>query len=81
VRAPPGELLATHRHLVANRLRRVRRLTGLDPQRGYDRELLGLALRTHLSIVSSVEGADGFLDLDRDDRDVPDLDGRSGFVA
>jgi len=38
---------------VANRLRRIRQLTGLDPQRGYDRELLGLALRTHLVIVNS----------------------------
>jgi hypothetical protein len=45
--------LDTHRHTVANRLRRIRQLTGLDPQRGYDRELLGLALRTHLVIVNS----------------------------
>jgi hypothetical protein len=49
--------LDTHRHTVANRLRRIRRLTGLDPQRGYDRELLGLALRTHLVIVNSGGGA------------------------
>lgn len=48
-----AERLATHRHTVANRLRRIRQLTGLDPQRGYDRELLGLALRTHLVIVNS----------------------------
>jgi hypothetical protein len=48
-----AELLETHRHTVANRLRRIRELTGLDPQRGYDRELLGLALRTHLVIVNS----------------------------
>jgi hypothetical protein len=45
--------LDTHRHTVANRLRRIRRLTGLDPQRGYDRELLGLALRVHLVIANS----------------------------
>lgn len=49
--------LDTHRHTVANRLRRIRQLTGLDPQRGYDRELLGLALRTHLVIVNSGGGA------------------------
>jgi hypothetical protein len=48
-----AERLETHRHTVANRMRRIRRLTGLDPQRGYDRELLGLALRTHLVIVNS----------------------------
>jgi hypothetical protein len=48
-----AERLATHRHTVANRMRRIRQLTGLDPQRGYDRELLGLALRTHLVIVNS----------------------------
>jgi hypothetical protein len=45
-----AERLDTHRHTVANRLRRIRFLTGLDPQRGYDRELLGLALRIHLVI-------------------------------
>jgi PucR C-terminal helix-turn-helix domain/GGDEF-like domain len=49
--------MVTHRHTVANRLRRIRQLTGLDPQRGYDRELLGLALRTHLVIVNSGGGA------------------------
>jgi hypothetical protein len=48
-----AELLETHRHTVANRLRRIRELTGLDPQRGYDRELLGLALRAHLVIECS----------------------------
>jgi hypothetical protein len=48
-----AERLGTHRHTVANRLRRIRRLTGLDPQRGYDRELLGLALRVHLVIGSA----------------------------
>jgi hypothetical protein len=48
-----AEWLDTHRHTVANRLRRIRELTGLDPQRGYDRELLGLALRTHLVIENS----------------------------
>jgi hypothetical protein len=45
--------LDTHRHTVGNRLRRIRQLTGLDPQRGYDRELLGLALRAHLVIANS----------------------------
>jgi hypothetical protein len=48
-----AERLDTHRHTVANRLRRIRVLTGLDPQRGYDRELLGLALRAHLVIAES----------------------------
>lgn len=48
-----AERLDTHRHTVANRLRRIREVTGLDPQRGYDRELLGLALRIHLVIVNS----------------------------
>jgi DNA-binding PucR family transcriptional regulator len=45
--------LDDHRHTVANRLRRIGQLTGLDPQRGYDRELLGLALRTYLVIENS----------------------------
>jgi len=45
--------LDTHRHTVANRLRRIHLLTGLDPQRGYDRELLGLALRIHLIVAGS----------------------------
>ncbi len=48
-----AEYLDTHRHTVANRLRRIRQLTDLDPQRGYDRELLGLALRTYLVMVNS----------------------------
>ena len=48
-----AERLETHRHTVANRLRRIRELTDLDPQRGYDRELLGLALRAHLVISHS----------------------------
>lgn len=48
-----AERLDTHRHTVANRLRRIRELTGLDPQRDYDRELLGLALRVHLVIGNS----------------------------
>jgi sugar diacid utilization regulator len=48
-----AERLDTHRHTVANRLRRIHLLTGLDPQRGYDRELLGLALRVHLIIGTS----------------------------
>jgi sugar diacid utilization regulator len=37
----------THRHTVSNRLARVRELTGLDPLRSEDRELLGLALKAH----------------------------------
>lgn len=37
----------THRHTVSNRLTRVRELTGLDPLRSEDRELLGLALKAH----------------------------------
>jgi PucR C-terminal helix-turn-helix domain/GGDEF-like domain len=48
-----ADRLDAHRHTVANRLRRIRQLTGLDPQRGYDRELLGLAFRTHLVIENS----------------------------
>jgi hypothetical protein len=48
-----AERLETHRHTVANRLRRIRQLTGLDPQRGLDRELLALGLRTHLVIANS----------------------------
>jgi hypothetical protein len=48
-----AERLDTHRHTVANRLRRIQLLTGLNPQRGYDRELLGLALRIHLIIGTS----------------------------
>jgi len=48
-----AERLDTHRHTVANRLRRIHLLTGLDPQRGYDRELLGLALRVHLIVGAS----------------------------
>jgi len=48
-----AERLDTHRHTVANRLRRIQLLTGLDPQRGYDRELLGLALRVHLIVGAS----------------------------
>lgn len=35
----------THRHTVANRLTRIRELTGLDPLESEDRELLGLALK------------------------------------
>jgi len=30
------------------KMRRIRRLNGLAPQRGYDRELIGLALSTHM---------------------------------
>jgi hypothetical protein len=48
-----AERLDAHRHTVANRLRRIRQLTGLDPQRGYDRELLGLAFRASLVIENS----------------------------
>jgi hypothetical protein len=38
---------------VIGRLRRIRQPTGLDSQRGYDRELLGLAFRTYLVIENS----------------------------
>jgi DNA-binding PucR family transcriptional regulator len=48
-----AERLGTHRHTVANRLRRISQLTGCDPLRGFDRELLALALRAHLVIVNS----------------------------
>jgi purine catabolism regulator len=36
-----------HRHTVSNRLNRIEELTGLDPSRSYDRELLSLALKIH----------------------------------
>jgi sugar diacid utilization regulator len=36
-----------HRHTVAQRLERVRILTGLDPMRSDDRERLGLGLKVH----------------------------------
>jgi DNA-binding PucR family transcriptional regulator len=37
----------THRHTVGNRLARIAELTGLDPVRSYDRELISLGLRVH----------------------------------
>lgn len=37
----------THRHTISNRLAKIHELTGLDPQQGEDRELLGLALKAH----------------------------------
>jgi hypothetical protein len=37
----------THRHTVANRLARIRELTGLDPVNGREREHLSLALKAH----------------------------------
>jgi hypothetical protein len=37
----------THRHTVGNRLARIAELTGLDPARSYDRELISIALRAH----------------------------------
>lgn len=43
----------THRHTVSNRLARIGELTGLDPVRGYDRELLSLALRAHYVVAHS----------------------------
>jgi hypothetical protein len=41
----------THRHTVANRLARIEELTGLDPSRSHDRELLSLALKAHLVVI------------------------------
>ncbi len=38
----------THRHTIANRLVRIEELTGLDPCRSHDRELLSLGLKAHL---------------------------------
>jgi hypothetical protein len=35
----------THRHTVSNRLNRIEELTGLDPLRSYDRELLSMAFK------------------------------------
>jgi hypothetical protein len=40
----------THRHTISNRLNRIEELTGLDPNRSYDRELLSLALKAHLIV-------------------------------
>lgn len=45
----------THRHTIANRLARIEELTGLDPSRSHDRELLSLALKAHL--VATLAGA------------------------
>jgi sugar diacid utilization regulator len=41
----------THRHTVSNRLGRIEELTGLDPLRSYDRELLSMALKAN-SVIS-----------------------------
>lgn len=41
----------THRHTIANRLARIEELTGLDPNRAYDRELLSLGLKAHLVVT------------------------------
>jgi hypothetical protein len=37
----------THRHTISNRLGRIGELTGLDPLKNEDRELLGLALKAN----------------------------------
>lgn len=41
----------THRHTVSNRLIRIEELTGLDPLRSYDRELLSMAFKA-ASVIS-----------------------------
>jgi sugar diacid utilization regulator len=41
----------THRHTVSNRLSRIEDLTGLDPLRSYDRELLSMAFKA-TSVIS-----------------------------
>jgi hypothetical protein len=43
----------THRHTVSNRLTRIEELTGLDPSRGFDRDLLSLALKANLVIATA----------------------------
>jgi hypothetical protein len=40
-----------HRHTISNRLARIEELTGLDPVRNYDRELLSLAFKAHLVVT------------------------------
>jgi hypothetical protein len=47
--------LFAHRHTVASRLARVAELTGLDPTRGVDRELLGLGLKVHRMFGSRLQ--------------------------
>jgi hypothetical protein len=44
--------LFAHRHTVSSRLARMHELTGLDPTRGVDRELLGLGLKAHRMFAS-----------------------------
>ena len=41
----------THRHTISNRLTRIEELTGLDPVRNYDRELLSMAFKAHLVVT------------------------------
>jgi DNA-binding PucR family transcriptional regulator len=41
----------THRHTISNRLTRIEELTGLDPVRNYDRELLSLAFKAHIVVT------------------------------
>ena len=41
----------THRHTISNRLAKIEELTGLDPSRSYDRELLSMALKAHLVVA------------------------------
>jgi hypothetical protein len=43
----------THRHTISNRLSKIEELTGLDPSRSYDRELLSMALKAHLVVSLS----------------------------
>ncbi len=40
-----------HRHTISNRLARIEELTGLDPVRNYDRELLSLAFKAHIVVT------------------------------
>jgi purine catabolism regulator len=44
----------THRHTISNRLTRIEELTGLDPVRNYDRELLSLAFKAHVRLREPV---------------------------
>jgi hypothetical protein len=43
----------THRHTISNRLAKIEELTGLDPNRSYDRELLSMALKAHMVVSLS----------------------------
>ena len=43
----------THRHTVSNRLAKIAELTGLDPLRSHDRELLSMAFKANMVLTLS----------------------------